>query len=72
MGMDNPTSPNANSNLVLDSRAIELLTQPLGVKGLRLLDAKVGAINSNLALRAVVSNGAVVPSNLWTTLLCEF
>ena len=58
------TSLNANSHFILDSGSIELLTQPLRVKGLRLLDAKVSAINSNLALGAIVKQQPILPFNL--------
>jgi hypothetical protein len=62
--VNNPTGLDANTNLILQSRAIELLTQPFGIKGTWLHDAEVCTIHSDLATRAIVSVKAVVPFNL--------
>jgi hypothetical protein len=60
----NPTILNVDSHFILDSGAIELLTQPLRVKGTGLHDPEVSAMNSDLALGAIVTKEPVLPFNL--------
>jgi hypothetical protein len=65
IGMHYPTILNVDSHFILDSGAIELLTQPLWVKGTGLHDPEVSAIHSDLALGTIVSQQPVLPFNLW-------
>jgi hypothetical protein len=64
IGVHNPASLNVKSHLILDSGSIELLTQPLWVKGTGHHDAEVSSIHGDLALRAIVTDGPVVPFDL--------
>jgi hypothetical protein len=63
--VDNPSSLNANCYLILlDSRSIELLTKPLGIKGTWLHDAEVSTIHGDFALGAIVVHQSFFPFDL--------
>jgi hypothetical protein len=47
MNPDNVYGLDANAHLLLDTRAIEVLAVPLLVKGPRLIDRKICAIDSD-------------------------